>query len=92
MGWVDPKTFPVDEIGKSLLSLEIGVPSPPVTTNEGFHILFLHEEKSGGAPTLETHWSELEGLALARKKGRRFNAWLKDASESIYVENFLIKK
>ena len=92
LGWVDPNTFPIEEIGKVLLSLEVGFPSPPVTTKDGFHILFLHEVKGGGTPTLETHWSELEGLALARKKGRRFNVWLKEASASIYVENFLIKK
>ena len=75
-----------------MLSLKVGVPSPPVTTKDGFHILLLHEVKGGGVPTLETHWSELEGLALARKKGRRFKAWLKEASASVYVENFLIKK
>ena len=92
LGWVDPNTFPIEEIGKVLLSLGVGLPSPPVTTKDGFHILFLHEVKGGGTPTLETHWSELEGLALARKKGRRFNTWLKEASSSIYVENFLIKK
>ena len=92
LGWVDPKVFPIKEIGKTLLSLEVGVPSPPVTTKDGFHILLLHEEKGGGIPTLETHWSELEGLALARKKGRRFKAWLKEASSSVYVENFLIKR
>ena len=72
--------------------MEVGVPSPPIATKEGFHVLFLHEVKEGGVPTLETHWSELEGLALARKKGRRFKVWLKKASASIYVENFLIKK
>ena len=92
LGWVDPNTFPIEEIGKVLLSLEVGIPSPPVTTKDGFHLLLLHEVKGGGTPTLETHWSELEGLALARKKGRRFNVWLKEASASIYVENFLTKK
>ena len=92
LGWVDPNNFPIEEIGKVLLSLKVGVPSSPVTTKDGFHLLFLHEVKRGGAPTLETHWSELEELALARKKGRRFNTWLKEASASIYVESFLIKK
>ena len=92
LGWVDPNAFPIEEIGSVLLSLEVGRPSLPVTTRDGFHLLFLHEVKGGGTPTLETHWSELEGLALARKKGRRFNAWLKEASSSIYVENFLINK
>ena len=92
LGWVDANNFPIEEIGKVLLSLGVGLPSPPVTTKDGFHILFLHEVKKGGTPTLETHWLELEGLALTSKKGRRFNMWLKEASASIYVESFLKKK
>ena len=92
LGWVNPNQFPIEEIGQVLPTLKVGFPSPPVTTKDGFHLLLLLEVKEGGTPTLATHWSEIEGLALARKKSSHFNGWLKEASASIYVENFLIER
>lgn len=89
LGWIDPEVFPVEAIGKVLPSLELGVPSPPVTTQDGFHLLLVHEVREGGVPTLETHWTEIEALALARKKTKHFNTWLQEVSSSIFVENLL---
>ncbi len=89
LGWVDPQSFPVEAIAKVLPTADVGSCSPPITTDDGFHLLFVHEVREGGVPTLESHWAEIEGLALAQKKAKRFNDWLKDASSTIYVENFL---
>ena len=91
LGWVDPQRFPVEAIAKVLPGINVGAPSPPITTDDGFHLLYVHEVRKGGTPTLETHWAEIEGLALAQKKAKRFSGWLKDASSTIYVENFLNK-
>ncbi len=89
LGWVDPERFPVEAIAKVLPSIELGICSPPITTDDGFHLLYVHEVREGGLPTLDTHWAEIEGLAVARKKAKRFKDWLKNASSTIYVENFL---
>ena len=89
LGWVDPDRFPVEAIAKVLPSIELGICSPPITTDDGFHLLYVHEVREGGLPTLDSHWAEIEGLAIARKKAKRFNGWLKNASSTIYVENFL---
>ena len=89
LGWVDPQRFPVEAIAKVLPAVDVGKCSLPISTDDGFHLLYVHERRKGGLPTLESHWAEIEGLSLARKKTKRFNSWLKDASSTIYVENFL---
>jgi peptidyl-prolyl cis-trans isomerase SurA len=92
LGWVDPERFPIEAIAKVLPAVEVGTCSPPINTDDGFHLLYVHEKREGGLPTLETHWAEIEGLSLARKKTKRFKHWLKNASSTIYVENFLNKR
>ena len=89
LGWVDPQRFPIEAIAKVLPAIDVGTSSPPINTGDGFHLVYVHEKRDGGLPTLESHWAEIEGLALAGKKTKRFNSWLKEASSTIYVENFL---
>ena len=89
LGWVDPQRFPIEAIAKVLPTIDVGTSSPPINTDDGFHLVYVHEKRDGGLPTLESHWAEIEGLALAGKKTKRFNSWLKEASSTIYVENFL---
>ena len=83
---------PIENIRKVLPKLDVSVCSNPITVESGFHLLFISEVRKGGKPSLQTHWAEIEGLAVAEKKNDRFEDWLERATSSIYVENFLIKE
>tara|TARA_B100000686_G_scaffold58884_1_gene63324 strand:- start:8557 stop:9852 length:1296 start_codon:yes stop_codon:yes gene_type:complete len=91
LGWIDSDRFPVEAIRLVLPELDVSVCSTPITAEEGFHLLFVSEVRVGGKPSLETHWAEIEGLAVAEKKNDRFQDWLMNASSAIYVENLLTK-
>ncbi|MFQ6673225.1 MAG: peptidylprolyl isomerase [Fidelibacterota bacterium] len=88
IGWVDPSTFPLPEIAGLLPTLPPGKVSPPIRASDGYHLVLVHAVKPGGVPTLKTHWTEIQALALARKKSVRFNEWLQEASRSVYVRNY----
>ena len=92
LGWIDSERFPIENIRKVLPRLDVSVCSNPITVESGFHLLFISEVRKGGKPSLQTHWAEIEGLAVAEKKNDRFEDWLERATSSIYVENFLIKE
>ncbi|MFQ6675090.1 MAG: peptidylprolyl isomerase [Fidelibacterota bacterium] len=89
LGWVDPSRLASPALRDTLTILPPGRPSAPVRADDGYHILFVHEIKPGGLPTLATHWPELESLALERKKVRHFRRWLDEATRTVFVRNYL---
>ncbi|MFQ6615321.1 MAG: peptidylprolyl isomerase [Fidelibacterota bacterium] len=89
LGWVDPSQLPWTEVGDILPTLTPGHVSAPLKAGDGLHLLFVHEIKPGGVPTLATHWPELEAIALERKKADLFRQWFDQAGSTVFIRNYL---
>ncbi|MEE9167824.1 MAG: peptidylprolyl isomerase [Candidatus Neomarinimicrobiota bacterium] len=89
LGWVSPSTLPVPEMAEALPILTVGDISVPIRSNDGYHLLLLQGIKVGGFPALSSHWSEIETLALAKKKSDFFSDWIEKASSSLYIKTFI---
>ena len=85
LGWINPKTYPVPEFGVVLGSIERGVCAGPVRSELGYHLLWVESVKEGGAPSLKNHWTEIETLALNKKKAFWFENWVSDARKNFFV-------
>jgi len=85
LGWIDPLNYPIPEIGQAVKYINIEECSPPINSSMGFHLLWVEKIKPGGIPTLETHWSEIEGMALNYKKMQWYDNWITDARKNFYI-------
>jgi peptidyl-prolyl cis-trans isomerase SurA len=85
LGWIDPNNYPIPEITQVLPLLELNTCSLPVKTDLGYHLLWLEAIKPGGPPDLETHWYEIEAMALNQKKMRYYQDWLKKTRGKFFV-------
>ena len=85
LGWINPNDFAIPEIGQVLQYLELNECSQPVKTSLGYHLLWLEDAKEGGYPTLETHWLDIEAMALNKKKMDWYGAFIQDARENFYI-------
>ena len=85
LGWVNPQSFPVPEIGQVLSYLEHKQCSQPVKTSLGYHLLWLEDAKAGGFPTLETHWADIESMSLNKKKMDWYQGFIADARNKFYI-------
>lgn len=89
LGWVDPHNIPWPEVADVITVLDPGTVSSPARASDGYHLLYVHQRKSGGQPTIDTHWSEIEALALQRKRAHAFNRWFHQASTRVFIRNYL---
>ena len=85
LGWINPSTYPVPEFGIVLGSIEKGVCAGPVRSELGYHLLWVESVKEGGAPSLISHWTEIETLALNKKKAAWFEGWVASARKNFFV-------
>ena len=88
LGWVNPQTYPIKEIGLAVPMINIGECSPPINTSFGFHLLWLEKIRPGGQPNLRDHWSKIEAMALNNKKMVWYENWIKKEKEKFFVEIF----
>lgn len=86
LGWIDPNNFPIPEIGLSIKYIQVGECSPPINSNEGYHLIWVEDFKKGGRPNLKDHWFEIEGMSLNKKKIDWYQNWLRESREDIYIE------
>ena len=86
LGWIDPLSYSVEEIGKSIKYLEKGVCSPPINSSLGIHLLWVENVKEGGVLNLKDHYPKIEELALNYKKMKWYDKWIKEAQEDFYIE------
>ena len=86
LGWINPETYPIRELGMSIKYLKEGVCSNPVNSEFGFHLLWVEEIKKGGKPTLKNNWFELENMALNEKKSSWHLEWLNTAKENFFIK------
>lgn len=86
LGWINPNEYPIPEFSQVVPYLELNQCSPPVKTSFGYHLLWMEDFKPGGRPTPESHWSEIEMMALNQKKMKKYEAWLEKAREKFFVK------
>ncbi len=86
LGWIEPQNYQVLEIGQAIKYININSCSPPINSSLGFHLLWLEGVKKGGKPNIIDHWSEIESLALNKKKMDWYTNWIKKARNKFYIE------
>jgi len=85
LGWINPQTYPVPEFGAVLGKIEKGVCAGPVRSELGYHLLWIESIKTGGGASLQSHWNEIEILALNKKKALWFQEWVADARKNFFI-------
>ena len=86
LGWINPQTYPIKEIGLALPIIKKSECSLPINTSFGFHLLWLEKIRLGGQPNLKDHWSKIEALCLNNKKMVWYENWIKKEKENFFVE------
>ena len=86
LGWIDPARFPVQEIGLAIEQVGLETCGGPVFSNLGYHLIWVEALRPGGPPSLSSHWSEIEAMALNHKKSEWFQNWLANARQKVYIK------
>ena len=86
LGWIDPTNSPIQAITEVLGLLEKDECSRPVKSDHGYHLLWVEAVKPGGPPSLETHWVEMEEMALNHKRMVFFQGWVIDARNNFFID------
>ncbi len=86
IGWVEMQKLPSEAFRNALFGAKPDEITPPFETEEGFHILRVHDVKQGGAPTLELYYPQIEALALQRKQGQYFEKWLNIIRKGLFIK------
>jgi len=86
LGWITPNSSPIPAITEVLGLLEKDECSRPVKSDHGYHLLWVEAVKPGGRPSLETHWVEIEEIALNHKRMEYFQEWVVAARTNIFID------
>ena len=86
LGWIDPDNYLVPEIGLAIKYIEKGECSPPIISNEGYHLIWIEDFKKGGKPNLQDHWYDIENMSLNKKKMDWYQDWLEKSRKDIFIE------
>ena len=86
LGWINPNNSPIPELSQVFSLLEIGTCSLPVQTEQGYHLFWVDSFREGGKPSLSTHWSEIENMALNYKRSQWYEGWISKARERFFVQ------
>ena len=86
LGWITPTNSPIPAIAEVLGLLEKDECSRPVKSDLGYHLLWVEAVKPGGHPSLETHWVEIEEIALNHKRMEYFQEWVEAARTNIFID------
>ena len=85
LGWIDPNIYPIKEFGLVVDKINLNECSLPIKTDLGYHLMWIESIKKGGKPNIDSHWNEIEKLALNNKKEEFFKQWLIKAKNDIYI-------
>ena len=86
LGWIEADNYSIPELGQALKYLEINTCSPPINSSYGFHLVWVEGIKKGGIPNLKDHWTEIELMALNKKKMDWYQKWIKNAREKFFID------
>lgn len=85
MGMTDISLLPAD-IHELLLNIPREKLSMPVFSADQYHLIIVHNRIPGGKVTLKDHWSEIEAMSLEFKKRDRYESWINDQRERMYIQ------
>ena len=85
LGWIDLSTYPVPEFRMVANQLERSIANGPLKSDLGYHLLWLEGVKPGGYPSLQSHWFDLESLALNHKRMKWYGDWIAAARNDFFV-------
>jgi len=85
MGMTDVSLLPAD-IHDLLLNIPLESLSMPIFSADQYHLITVHARKAGGKVNLTDHWAEIEGMSLEFKKRDRYDSWIKDQRDRIYIQ------
>ncbi len=85
MGLTDISLLPED-MHELLLNIPVENLSMPTFSAEQYHLIIVHRRIPGGKVNLTDHWFEVEGMALDFKKRDRYQSWIVDQRERMYIQ------
>jgi len=85
MGLTDISLLPED-IHDLLLNIPLENLSMPVFSADQYHLIMVHSRVAGGKVNLADHWSEVESMSLEFKKRDRYQTWINDQRERMYIQ------
>jgi len=85
MGLTDISLLPQD-IHELLLNIPLEELSMPVYSSDQFHLIKVHARRPGGKVNLTDHWAEVESMTLEYKKRDRYQNWIDDQRDRMYIQ------
>ena len=85
LGWINPEEYPIQEFSAVLGSLDRNVCAGPIRTDLGYHLVWIEAVRPGGKASLANHWSEIETIALNKKKAEWFKNWVAEARQNVFI-------
>ncbi len=86
LGMIDLDYYQVPELKQEIENVEVKTVSNPISTDFGYHLIWVDEVKEGGPPNLNSNWLELEKMALNKKKSDWYNNWIKEIKSNFYIK------
>ncbi len=85
MGLTDISLLPEDIRGL-LMNIPLESLSMPVYSADLYHLIIVHRRVEGGKVNLKDHWSDVESMALEFKKRNRYQSWISDQRDRMYIQ------
>ena len=85
LGWINPTEYPIQEFSAVLGSIDRNVCAGPIRTDLGYHLVWIEAVRPGGKASLSNHWSEIETIALNKKKAEWFKSWVAEARQNVFI-------
>ena len=86
LGMIDLDYYQVPELRQEIKNIEIKTVSNPISTDFGYHLIWVDEVKEGGPPNLNSNWLDLEKMALNKKKSDWYNDWINEIKSNFYIK------
>jgi len=86
LGMIDLDYYQVPELKQEIKNIKTKTVSNPISTDFGYHLIWVDEIKEGGPPNLESNWLELEEMALNKKKSDWYNEWIEKIKSQFYIK------
>ena len=86
LGMIDLDYYQVPELKQEIKNIKTKTISNPISTDFGYHLIWVDEIKEGGPPNLESKWLEIEEMALNKKKSDWYNEWITEIKSQFYIK------
>ena len=86
LGMIDLDYYQVPELKQEIKNIKTKTVSNPISTDFGYHLIWVDEIKEGGPPNLESNWLELEEMALNKKKSDWYQKWINKIKLQFYIK------